>query len=59
MRDVIAPDSLTIVALGNDHFFAEDPLINRKTQALMKLIVTYVEGGIGASSCAPAPQAKL
>ena len=31
LRDVIAPDSLTIMALGSDHFFSEDPKINDKT----------------------------
>jgi hypothetical protein len=38
---VIAPDSLTVVALGSDHFFAEDPEIDRKTVALIKLVVAY------------------
>lgn len=43
LTDAIAPGSLTVVALGNDHFFAEDPQINEKTVALMKLIITYAE----------------
>ena len=43
LTDVVAPNSLTIVALGSDHFFAEDPRINEKTVALMKLIITYLE----------------
>jgi hypothetical protein len=43
LADVIAPDSLTVVALGSDHFFAEDPDIDKKTVALMKLIVTYAD----------------
>lgn len=42
LTDVIAPSSLTIVALGSDHFFAEDPAINVKTVALMELIVSYL-----------------
>lgn len=42
LTDVIAPNSLTIVALGSDHFFAEDPQINPKTVALMQLIMSYV-----------------
>ena len=42
LTDVIAPNSLTIVALGSDHFFAEDPAINAKTVALMELIVSYM-----------------
>jgi hypothetical protein len=41
LSDVIAPDSLTVVALGSDHFFAEDPEIDRKTVALIKLVVAY------------------
>jgi hypothetical protein len=41
LTDVIAPGSLTVVALGSDHFFAEDPEIDRKTVALMKLVVAY------------------
>lgn len=43
LTDVIAPDSLTVVALGSDHFFAEDPEIDRKTVALMTLLVTYTD----------------
>ena len=43
LTDVIAPNSLTIVALGNDHFFAEDPRIDEKTVALMKVMLTYLE----------------
>lgn len=43
LTDAIAPDSLTIAAPGSDHFFAEDPKINEKTVALMKLIVSYLE----------------
>jgi len=41
LTDAIAPGSLTVVALGSDHFLAEDPEIDKKTVALMKLIVTY------------------
>ncbi len=44
LRDVIAPDSLTIIALGSDHFFAEDPKINAKTIALTILVISYLEG---------------
>ncbi|PUB81401.1 MAG: hypothetical protein DBP00_19005 [gamma proteobacterium symbiont of Ctena orbiculata] len=43
LTDAIAPQSLTIVALGSDHFFAEDPRIDEKTVALMKLILIYLE----------------
>ena len=41
LTDEIVPGSLTVVALGTDHFLAEDPEIDKKTVALMKLIVTY------------------
>lgn len=41
VSDVIAPDSLSVVALGSDHFFAEDPQIDRKTLALIRLVVAY------------------
>jgi len=44
LRDVIAPNSLTIIALGSDHFFAEDPKINDKTIALTMLVISYLEG---------------
>lgn len=53
LSDAIAPDSPTIVALGSDHFFAEDPKINEKTVALMKLIISYLE-----KEAAPAPECK-
>ena len=42
LTDEIAPDSLTVVALGNDHYFAQDPEIDKKTAALMKLVITYL-----------------
>jgi len=41
LADEIAPGGLTVVALGSDHFLAEDPEIDKKTVALMQLIVTY------------------
>jgi len=43
VTDVIAPDSLSVVALGSDHFFAEDPQIDRKTLALIRLVVAYAD----------------
>lgn len=46
LTDAIAPNSFTVVAFGSDHFFAEDPKINEKTVALMKLITTYAEEDI-------------
>ncbi len=53
LADAIAPDSLTIVALGSDHFFAEDPRIDEKTVALMKLMLTHLESDMtsGFSRC--------
>lgn len=42
LTDVAAPGSLTVVALGNDHYFGEDPQIDKKTVALMQLILTYL-----------------
>lgn len=43
LADAIAPDSLTLVALGSDHYFAEDPLMNRKTVAMMRLVLDYAD----------------
>jgi len=43
LTDIIAPGSLTILALGSDHFFAEDPEINIKTIALAQTIIHYLE----------------
>jgi hypothetical protein len=43
LTDAIAPNSLTIVALGSDHFFAEDPRIDEKTIALMRVMLSYLE----------------
>ncbi|CAB1057355.1 hypothetical protein D1BOALGB6SA_2094 [Olavius sp. associated proteobacterium Delta 1] len=43
LRDVIAPNSLTIIALGSDHLFAEDPKINDRTIALTILVISYLE----------------
>lgn len=39
LTDIQAPGGLTITSLGNDHFIAEDPEIDKKTVALMRLIV--------------------
>ena len=58
LTDIIAPNSLTIVAFGSDHFFAEDPRINEKTVALLKVVVAYLERnttGTGKRSCKPLP----
>lgn len=47
LTDAIAPNSLTLVALGRDHFFAEDPDIDRKTVAMMALILEMLDQGHG------------
>jgi hypothetical protein len=45
LADAIAPKSVTIVALGRDHFFAEDPEIDLKTVALAKTMIQLLEAG--------------
>jgi hypothetical protein len=51
LTDAIAPNSLTVVALGSDHFFAEDPDIDDKTVALMTLVIALLESGPAARAC--------
>jgi hypothetical protein len=41
--DIIAPDSLTLVATGSDHYFGEDPQISRKTIAMVKTVLDLVQ----------------
>ncbi len=36
--DIIAPGGMTLVAIGSDHYFAEDPEINLKTIAMVKTV---------------------
>lgn len=43
LADAIAPKSVTIVELGRDHFFAEDPEIDLKTVALAKTMIQLLE----------------
>ena len=43
LADAIAPDSRTIIAIGSDHFLAEDPRIDEKTVALAKTVISYLE----------------
>jgi hypothetical protein len=38
LADIIAPGSMTLVAIGSDHYFAEDPEINLKTIAMVKTV---------------------
>ena len=53
LADALAPGSLTIVAFGRDHFVAEDPLIEAKTVALMKVMVRVAEGDLGSGCALP------
>jgi hypothetical protein len=53
LADALAPGSLTIVAFGRDHFVAEDPLIEAKTVALMKVMVRVAEGDLGPGCALP------
>ena len=41
--DIIAPNSMTLVATRSDHYFGEDPLINDKTIAILKTTIEYIE----------------
>ena len=50
LSDIIAPSSLTIIALGSDHFFAEDHRINDKTVALAKVVISYLDKSIATPS---------
>lgn len=52
LADALVPGSLTILAFGRDHFVAEDPLIEAKSVALMKVMVRVAEGDLG-ERCAP------
>lgn len=40
----------TLLALGNDHFFAEDPEIDLKTAAMAHTIIRFLEGNRVAGS---------
>ena len=41
--DIIACNSLTLVATGSDHYFGEDPQINLTTIAMVKTILDLVQ----------------
>ena len=43
LPDMVAPGGVTIIAPSSDHFFAEDPAINDKTIALLKVVIAYLE----------------
>ena len=51
LADALAPGSRVVIALGADHFF-QDPRMDRKTVALMQLMVRLADGD-PALSCAP------
>ena len=46
LGDALVPGSLTIVAFGRDHFVAEDPQIDAKSVALMRVMARLAEGEI-------------
>jgi hypothetical protein len=41
--DIIAPGSMTLVATRSDHYFAEDPDIDKKTIAMIKTVLEMIE----------------
>jgi hypothetical protein len=43
LADIVAPNSLTLIAPLSDHFFAEDPRIDQKTVALAKTVVATLQ----------------
>jgi hypothetical protein len=47
LPDALVPGGATIVALGRDHFLAEDPQIDARTVALMGLVIAMLENGRG------------
>ena len=42
LADIIAPNTLMLVATGSDHYFAEDPDISLKTIAMVKTVLNLV-----------------
>ncbi|MCP4983181.1 MAG: hypothetical protein GY935_22110 [Gammaproteobacteria bacterium] len=40
--DIIAPGSMTLVATQSDHYFGEDPDINKKTIAIVKTVLEMI-----------------
>lgn len=47
LTDAFMPGGLTIVALGSDHFLSEDPRINQKAVALLKLTLRILDDPAG------------
>ena len=43
LADIIAPDSMTLIATQSDHYFAEDPDIDVKTIAMVKTVIELLE----------------
>ncbi|MEM7565488.1 MAG: hypothetical protein AAF353_21020 [Pseudomonadota bacterium] len=46
LADIIAPDSMTLVATQSDHYFAEDPEIDVKTIAIVKTVLELLESDV-------------
>ena len=53
LTDIIAPGSRTLLALGSDHFFAEDPEIDVKTVAMAHTLIRRLEEKRLAGSVQP------
>ncbi len=49
LPDILAPNSLSILAPRSDHFFAEDPEIDDKTLALLLILIDQISPGQQAS----------
>ncbi len=43
--DIIAPDSMTLIATRSDHYFGKDPKIDLKTIAILKTVIEMIESG--------------
>ncbi len=46
LPDMIAPDSVTIIAPDSDHFFAEDPAIDSKSLALLLTVLQLLHPAV-------------
>ncbi|MFT5116447.1 MAG: hypothetical protein ACI8P9_005818 [Parasphingorhabdus sp.] len=44
--DIIAPDSRTLIATASDHYFGQDPRINDKTIAVLKMVMELTQSKI-------------
>lgn len=43
ITDAIAPNSVSVISLGNDHYVAEDPQIDNKAVAMVLTMFDYIE----------------